>query len=422
MSKAQLPFAIDKNGNLVGVDQVARGLACNCTCPSCGDRLIAAQGAVKAWYFAHHGDTDCAAGYESAMHLAVKEIVESEKALLLPGCNVLCHPEGERCPTIPSQIFHVGAFRKARLVGRYEYLDWPVSRSIEGSPCSGGATSQSKLVTFDQVILEQTEGDIRPDIIGIVGGRRLYIEVAVTHFVDKGKEIKIRARGVSTVEIAVTQVVGERWTMDKLRDVVLKQTENKIWIYNPRLEELAEAVQQENERRQDEIDLQERALRAAEAKTRQARYEEAARIKKAKKDVFERKYKPSMELWFRHSRYFQSLIILSLCPSHVSLKIRHGFDQELSKLLAVVARKFSGSYNNNQYQWEFADKAPSTIGQVTIINRRPILYSIAKAIAEVSPDFDIHRIEVASDELAIEIAKGLQEYWQRPSSLVFVVN
>ncbi|MBV5336727.1 MAG: hypothetical protein J0653_01615, partial [Deltaproteobacteria bacterium] len=59
------------------------------------------------------------------------------------------------------------------------------------------------LIRFDSVTLEQTEGNIRPDIVGIARGRKLYIEVAVTHFIDDEKLKRLRARGTPTIELVV---------------------------------------------------------------------------------------------------------------------------------------------------------------------------------------------------------------------------
>ncbi|HHQ4919034.1 TPA: hypothetical protein ACSPZ8_003977 [Aeromonas hydrophila] len=51
----RIPFAfrID-TGEMLSIDEVARGLACNCKCPSCGGRLVAKKADVNAHHFAHH--------------------------------------------------------------------------------------------------------------------------------------------------------------------------------------------------------------------------------------------------------------------------------------------------------------------------------------------------------------------------------
>lgn len=50
-----VPFALENSSQqFVSVQDVPRGLACNCTCPSCKTPLEARQGTEKAWHFAHH--------------------------------------------------------------------------------------------------------------------------------------------------------------------------------------------------------------------------------------------------------------------------------------------------------------------------------------------------------------------------------
>ena len=46
-------WAEDKRGKMVYVDDVPRGVACNCICPYCRENLIARHGAERAHGFAH---------------------------------------------------------------------------------------------------------------------------------------------------------------------------------------------------------------------------------------------------------------------------------------------------------------------------------------------------------------------------------
>ncbi|MBP4045093.1 competence protein CoiA family protein [Chromobacterium violaceum] len=84
MSNVRLPFGRDRNDRVVSVHEVANGLACSCFCPSCGAQLVAKQGPASAWHFAHHRASPCASGYETALHLATKQLIADASALLLP--------------------------------------------------------------------------------------------------------------------------------------------------------------------------------------------------------------------------------------------------------------------------------------------------------------------------------------------------
>ncbi|MCK7461038.1 MAG: hypothetical protein MZU84_02695 [Sphingobacterium sp.] len=78
-------FGIDQNGHLVSVDEVARGKACDCCCPACGEVLIARQGEVRTWHFAHASGNDCDGGAESALHKAAKQLIIRDSAILVPA-------------------------------------------------------------------------------------------------------------------------------------------------------------------------------------------------------------------------------------------------------------------------------------------------------------------------------------------------
>ncbi|MCM1318033.1 MAG: hypothetical protein NC241_07660 [Bacteroides sp.] len=71
--KGLLRYAIDSQNNFVSVDKVAKGLACNCFCPSCRERLIAKNGGTKRiHHFAHASGVDCDSAYETMLHILAK--------------------------------------------------------------------------------------------------------------------------------------------------------------------------------------------------------------------------------------------------------------------------------------------------------------------------------------------------------------
>lgn len=50
---SQLFAALDAQGQIRFVGDVARGAACDCFCPACRIPLVARLGAINAWHFAH---------------------------------------------------------------------------------------------------------------------------------------------------------------------------------------------------------------------------------------------------------------------------------------------------------------------------------------------------------------------------------
>ncbi len=71
--KGLLIYAIDAQNNFVSVDNVAKGLACNCYCPACKERLVAKNGGAKRiHHFAHASGVDCEGAYETMLHRLAK--------------------------------------------------------------------------------------------------------------------------------------------------------------------------------------------------------------------------------------------------------------------------------------------------------------------------------------------------------------
>lgn len=70
------PIAVpygERNGALVHVSEVDRGLDCACVCPACGARLVARKGTKTAHHFAHYHQTDCSP--ETLLHHLAKRLL-----------------------------------------------------------------------------------------------------------------------------------------------------------------------------------------------------------------------------------------------------------------------------------------------------------------------------------------------------------
>lgn len=77
MTKNLLTYAINKFGELVYVDDVAKGLECECICPCCKAKLVAKNGGTKRiHHFAHASEIECEGAYESMLHLLAKEKIK----------------------------------------------------------------------------------------------------------------------------------------------------------------------------------------------------------------------------------------------------------------------------------------------------------------------------------------------------------
>lgn len=73
-----------KEGSLMFIDQVERGLDCECFCPHCGGKLIAKKGEMNQHHFAHYQVENCGKGVETALHLLGKQVLLEEQRVRLP--------------------------------------------------------------------------------------------------------------------------------------------------------------------------------------------------------------------------------------------------------------------------------------------------------------------------------------------------
>ena len=186
----KLPYAL-QNNILVSIEDVERGLACNCICPGCGSNLMAKKGRINIHHFAHYKEDACIGGIETALHLAAKEIIQKQKRIVLP----------------------------------------PLKVKISNSKYTEDYATESEMIKFDKVDLEVMMGDIKPDVILQIGRKSLIVEVAVTHFIDEEKYEKIKAKGIAAIEIDLSDL-KDGFSKEDLANMVIFSYRNKKWIHN----------------------------------------------------------------------------------------------------------------------------------------------------------------------------------------------
>ncbi|EGA70242.1 hypothetical protein VISI1226_13461 [Vibrio sinaloensis DSM 21326] len=198
------------NDQLVHIDQVESGLACKCSCIGCGDKLVAKKGELKQHHFAHHAmdSNECS---ESALHKICKHIVENEKRILSPELTVSCHQ------------FDLAGIEHAK-----------------------HETLAAELLMFNEVLLEQTEGDFIPDVTGVFDHQqRVFIEIVVTNDVSEEKLEKVKRLGVPMMAIYVSEL-DLMEPLESLTASVIEQAPRK-WIYHPIIEQLETRLRNELE-------------------------------------------------------------------------------------------------------------------------------------------------------------------------------
>ncbi|HCF1603720.1 TPA: hypothetical protein NH847_000641 [Pseudomonas aeruginosa] len=181
--------ALDQNGRLITIENALRGLACNCICVSCGEAVIARKGLLREHHFAHYSNKEsCNIHRESLLHLYAKEVIRDALGLQLP----------------PPPGVH------------------PISEDT------------SSWWDFEKVTPEVPQPGFQPDLVAdLKDGTQLFIEVAVTSFIDEVKREQIKAFGTRTIELDLRDRLLSQHPIpsEVAKDYILHQIHHKTWIY-----------------------------------------------------------------------------------------------------------------------------------------------------------------------------------------------
>lgn len=211
---------------LLHITEVANGLACGCTCPGCGARLVARnQGTRKVAHFAHYQAPECAHGLQTALHLAAKDIISRHRQFALPGAT--------------------GTFAFTEAFWATFTFDAAYYESC--IPGDVGVSDEyaipSRYLDVERVTLERKTHDIVPDIILYTSTGELLVEVAVTHFVDEEKRAKIKRLGISCLEIDLSKL-DRTVDFEQLEKLLIHGLEEKRWIVNDKLQQKLKQLRQ----------------------------------------------------------------------------------------------------------------------------------------------------------------------------------
>ena len=261
LSSVQLQFGL-REGKVIAVRELStdeRGLKCGCVCPVCGGALVARMGTKKQAHFAHYKATDCdvAAAQQTALHLLAKELIMEANGMFFPA----------------APVYRREAFSNERNEA------WEITQRLpevlEYRPAG--------FYSCSDVILEKKISDIIPDIVLARGKQRVLVEIAVTHFIDEEKQMKIERLGLPVLEVDLSDLRTEELNREELRKRLLNTPEKKVWTflpmsqarqetfdqYNALYEKAARDIEEEEERRVQEAERREEKQKAAQQKYNQ---------------------------------------------------------------------------------------------------------------------------------------------------------
>ena len=310
----KIPFGLRiDDDRMVGPDLVPNGLGCGCICAECGLPLIARQGPIKEWHFAHASSSDCSGAVETAIHYMAKQMIMERQAIYVPARII------ER---------HIGG------------ITWQTELKEEVQP--------EGLVELRECRKETKIDTRQPDISAILpSGLPIAIEVAFSHFCDEEKINWFKNRNLTTLEIDISiskeakaneveAILAERLFKSGLRSVLLHHAQEVA--VNTALD------RQEKNLREHHAEA-DAAKSAEDAKAREAERRKAG-FKERIRDVAEQTYRLTRDITLRiaHSK------------ARVTMK-GHGYfktvPDHFKHMILEAGQTFGGKFNKEYNVWEF---------------------------------------------------------------------
>lgn len=216
MSSIKIGWGRSEDGKLIHVREARQGKECNCTCPDCGLQLIAKQGQIMAWHFAHSQPTECFG--ESILHKVAKEIIREAidtKDFLIPGI-------------------------KRELI----------SEDLLGNPIKSSWQMEEELISITSAVEEYTLPNNQITDVLLTSNslkNSLAVEIYVTHKksdLDISKFSDIQQNGIE-IDLSDVDPLLDR---DRLEQIVLLESK-RYWLFNA--EEISAKL--EHEQKVDKI-------------------------------------------------------------------------------------------------------------------------------------------------------------------------
>ncbi|RQO65784.1 hypothetical protein DBR44_18980 [Aquitalea sp. FJL05] len=305
---------------MVDASSVANGLACECICSACSAPLQAKQGTVRAWHFAHHKDSNCQHAAEAAVHRMAKQLIEERQQVYVP----------ER------------SFRKM-LHGEKQVWSEEIAVTVQGS----GVQVLTGCVTEKTIYGNNPQDGIRrPDVLALLDGHPLAIEIRNTHEVDTEKAAWLKQQGYSVLEIDIADIAFV--PMESITTLL----ERRLFANYHLAQWLCHAGD----------DAAKRQLIELEADTHAKRHEEELFLlaEMEAKALAEQKRNAA---WARLQDVDDFRLRLEDCTVRIGRNIRrvslkvHGFTAKpaFSKIMNL-AHRYGGQFNKKGQCWEFHPK------------------------------------------------------------------
>ena len=204
----------EKDDILCHISSAENGLKCNCTCPSCGERLVAVNRIRKGKarpHFRHYSNINCdhITYRETIVHLLAKEIIKEKGFIVLPKISYYLNTNyASYMTSIDPEI-------------KLDSLPLYIEQNIETYD-----------LYFDSIRIEKKKHKIKPDIQVFKNGTLLIIEIAYSHFVDPDKLKKIKDDHLNAIEIDLSHLNKNASKKDIEHEIFNNIYRKTYWLNN----------------------------------------------------------------------------------------------------------------------------------------------------------------------------------------------
>lgn len=316
--KHGIPFGWNvPSQRMVSAKEVANGRACECICVACGVRLQARQGAIRIWHFAHDEETNCQHASEAAIHRMAKQMIAER------GCVFVPHKQ-------LSRIIH----GKKRV--------WIETITVDVQPA--GLQVLAECTQEKTIGDSRSEGEFRrPDVLALLDGLPLAIEILNTHAVDFDKQEWLERQGYSVLEIDVADIeqLPPDQIPEELETRLFKTSDHSVWLVH--------TGDIEGKRTLDQLEVQIRARRHEEEQALLASLD-AEEAERKRKEEARKRYRDIEEFKVGLGR---CTVRVGRSEQRVSLKI-HGYAPDaVFEGIKLLGSKHHGHFNGRARCWEF---------------------------------------------------------------------
>ena len=204
-----------RNEHIIHISEIApseNGKNCNCVCPVCGGILYARLGHQNQHHFSHEPGSNCdvSKAQQTGLHLLAKEIIQTNKRILVPGFSIPRHEVIGDC--------------KDTSAAAEVAIDLPNIQPLS--------------IDYDSVEIEKAFDGIIADAVITINKTICIVEIAVTHYVDNHKRQKLASLNLPAFEIDLSDLLDTPQPRESIKDAVLLDCTNRYWVFNPKRDRL----------------------------------------------------------------------------------------------------------------------------------------------------------------------------------------